>query len=116
MTDNGQPSPEQLAKQGPTPEMLVATAAQIEALTPGVKQVVGTMMRGLMVSAPGVPPHLLLSVFCWQCGNLCGEALVGDIASMIEIRNTFRESFLDGLQKAKLVQPIRPGAMPPKVG
>ena len=101
---NGEPTPEQLARQGPTMEQAAAATAHWQALSPPVRQVLGTMIRGLLVSAPGIAPHVILSVVAWQAGNLIGEALNADIASAIQLRKMFIDSFSDGVRKAKIVQ------------
>ena len=118
MDGNGNPSPGQLAQQGPTTEQMAATAEQFAALAPPVRQVIGTVLRGLLVSAPGIPPHIIMSVVAWQAGNLMAEALQADIATAIQLRKLFNDSFADGVRKAKIVQPPPPrtaalSSMPP---
>jgi hypothetical protein len=106
------PTPEQLAQQGPSMEQLAATTAQLEALAGPVRQVIGTFMRGLLVSAPGFPPHIVLSVVAWQTGNLMAEAMQADIASAVQLRKMFMDSFSDGVRKAKMVQPLGSVTLP----
>ena len=105
---NGQPppTPEQLAQQGPTLEQTAAVAAQLNALKGPIRQVIGVMMRGLLVSAPGIAPHMILTTIAWEMGNLMAEALQADIASTVQLRKLFLDSFADGVRKAPLVQPV----------
>jgi hypothetical protein len=113
---NPMPTPEQLAQQGPSIEQLAATTAQLEALSGPVRQVIGTVMRGLLVSAPGYAPHIVMSVIAWQAGNIMAEAMQADIASSIQLRKLFMDSFSDGVRKAKLVQPMGPRTVRPAGG
>jgi hypothetical protein len=108
--NGGEPTPEQLAQQGPSMEQLAATTAQFQALAEPVRQVVGTVLRGLLVSAPGFPPHVVMSVIAWQTGNLMADALQADIATAVTLRKLFMDLFCDGVRKAKIVHAPPPGA------
>lgn len=77
-----------------------------------IRQVVGTMIRGLLVSCPGVPPHVILSVVAWQTGNLIADAMVADLKTQFELRKTFKDSFHDGVKQAPLRQPEVHGGQP----
>jgi len=94
-----------------TPEQLATLANQLDALGGPVRQVVGTVLRGLLVSAPGVAPHVLLNVVAWQTGNLLAGAIQAELTTHFELRKGFKEAFADGIQKSKMSQPAA-GPMP----
>lgn len=81
---------------------------------PAVGQVIGTMIRGLLVSAPGVPPHVLLHAIAWQTGNMLASTIQADLSTLLSMRKSFKEAFHDGVTKAKIVPPPLPG--PPANG
>lgn len=92
-----------------------AQSAQLQALNDlngPVRQVIGTVMRGLLVSCPGVPAHVLLSVVAWQTGHLIAEAIVADLATQFQLRKAFKEAFNDGVKAAPMKQPPGQPAAP----
>ena len=84
--------------------------AALKGLDQPIRQVIGTMMRGLMVSAPGVPPHVLLNAIAWQTGNLMAGAIQGDLATVLSLRKGFKDAFADGISKSAIATPPMPGA------
>lgn len=80
-----------------------ATAAsKVEAaIEPAIRQVIGTMVRGLLVSAPGIPAHMVLNAVARQTGNLLADALAGDLSTLLRIRKGFKDAFAEGVQVAK---------------
>lgn len=92
-----------------SPEMN-ATMALVQQLNGPVRHVVGVMVQGMLTTAPGVPSHVILNVICWQLGNIVGEALQGDMATLFSLRKAFQENFSDGVKKAKMVMPGGPPA------
>lgn len=69
-----------------------------------VRLIVGTVIRGLLVSAPGVQPVDLLNSICRETGNLVAGAVNGDIAAVLNIRSGFKKNFEFGVKKAPLLQ------------
>jgi hypothetical protein len=107
MNGNGHHEPAAPAAMNVTPEQ----QAQIKALNDlngPVRQVVGTVIRGLLVSCPNVPPHVILSVIAFQAGNLIADAIVADLSTQFQLRKGFKEAFADGIKAAQMRQP--PGA------
>lgn len=98
--------------QVPTPEQVAQADAMLNRVTPQLRAVVGTMIRGLMMSFPGVAPHAILTMICFETANFAGQALQGDIAMMSGIRKGYRDAFEEGLRKAPIVAASKPGEMP----
>jgi len=98
-----------------------ATQAQkIEALlAAGIRQVVGTMFRGIMVSAPGVPPHVVMNLIAKESGKIMAEAVNGELAAVLQLRTGFKKMFENGVNSVPSIRPL-PGAqmsvMPPAQG
>src|ERR1700682_4469150 len=90
----------------PSPEQLAASTEAIQKLEAPLRQVIGTMMRGLLVSTPGVAPHVVLNAICWQVGHLAAEVIQADLKTTFEIRRSFKASFDAGVGKARVVQPM----------
>ena len=113
MPMNGNDTPPAAAAQPvPTSEQVGQTNALLATISPAVKAVVGTMIRGLMVSFPGVPPHVVLTMLSFETANFIGQALQGDIAMIAGIRKGYKEAFEEGLRKAPIVPPSKSGDMP----
>ncbi len=91
------------------PEATATTvSAQLQRLHEPLRQVIGTMIRGLLVSAPGIAPHVLLSAIAWECGNLVAGAVQGDLSTILQLRKSFKNSFDDGVAKAQITTPPMP--------
>lgn len=80
----------------------------IKTLNQPTSLIVGTMVRGFLSGAPGVPVPVLLNVLAWHFGHMLGSSVAGDIIPVTQIRKGIREAFLDGLQKA----PLNPSTVP----
>jgi hypothetical protein len=98
--------PEAAPSQPISPE--AATSAIEQQLDPVVRQVVGTVIRGLLVSAPGVPPHLLLNSIARQTGSLLAGAITADLATVLSMRKGFKDAFGNGVAREKVTQPPIP--------
>lgn len=96
---NGQVLPPAAAQQQAPGQALV------DQITPSMRAAMTCTMRGLLTGYPGVPPHVLLSMMCFEAGHFAAQALQGDITTMVNVRKMFRDSFADGVSKAPLVQP-----------
>ena len=83
-----------------------AALSQLEKMIdPVVRQVVGTVVRGLLVSAPGVPPHVLLNVIARQTGSLLAGALTADLATVTAAPEGLgKDAFAAGVQNEKIQQ------------
>lgn len=105
---NGKPMPEGVE----TPNQQAATVAQqtrdqIDAL---FSPIIGVLLRGILVSSPGVPPAEAMNSICRVMGNLMAGSIQGDLQSVLMVRKGFKDAFADGVQSAKLIQ--NPGAAP----
>lgn len=94
----------------PNPDHIKQVEQLLATISPQIRAVLGTVFRGLMVSTPGVPPHVVLQICCFECGNFAGSALQGDVIELIKLRKSFKDSFEDGISKAKITQ--APAAVP----
>ena len=88
--------------EGLTPEIMAQASAMERRVAPTVRQVFGTCLRGMLVSAPGVPPQVLLAVVAWQMGNLLATAFNADLATTLTIRKNLKDGFADGITKAPI--------------
>lgn len=89
--------------------------AMVDQLTPMIRAAVHTTMRGLMTGFPGVPPHVVLAMTCFETGFFAGQALGGDIASVVQIRKMMNNSFADGVKRAPM-QALKSDWVPPAGG
>lgn len=81
---------------------------QVALIQAQVRQVLGITIRGLMVSAPGVPAHVLLGAICHETGNLCAGAVSGMLGAVMEARRGMKDAFDAGVKKAPMLQ-AQPG-------
>jgi len=66
-------------------------------------------LSGLLASFQGIPPHAVLSMAALQAGHFMGQAIVGELATVIQIRKGFNDSFAEGVRKTPPnVQPMAP--------
>ena len=54
-----------------------------------------------------------MSMVAWHLGNQIASSIAGNLESLIALRKAFIDSFADGVQKAKLVQPPPSSMVPP---
>lgn len=97
MSDNGH--------AGPTPEQVAQAAALLQQVEGPMRAVVGTVLRGLLISFPGIPPHVILNSFCHVAGFMAASSVQADLATLFAIRGGFKEAFAEGVQQAKMVTP-----------
>lgn len=96
-----------------TPEQGAAAQTQLEKMiTPAIRQVIGTVFRGVLVSSQGVPPHVVLNVIARETGSLLAEAIQGDLMGVLKLRKDFKKAFEDGVTHAKIIQ-TPPSNVPP---
>ena len=74
----------------------------IALLDPAVSQVIGTMVRGLLVSAPGCPPHIILNLIAWKTGHFLADAVKADLSALLMLRKGIKEAFDDGIRKTPM--------------
>ena len=96
----------------PTAEQVAHADALLNAMAPPMKAAIGTTIRGLLFSFPGVAPHVILTAACFEYATFVGQCLQGDIAQMAQLRKGFRDAFEEGMRKAPIMQPPVPGSMP----
>src|SRR5277367_219390 len=100
MSKNGTPpTTDELpsAPGAPAPEQVLA--AQLD---PILTTVLGTMIRGLLVSVPGVRQDLLLSMVAFRTGALLAACFQGDLATLLTIRKNLKDGFDKGVKSAPL--------------
>jgi hypothetical protein len=89
-------------KQVPAPGAVVVDAGALEKaralLETNVALVVSTMMRGILVGAPGMPVHELLNAIAKVTGKTMSSVLVADLATTIQLRKGFIEAFTVGVR------------------
>lgn len=106
------------APQGPTPEQVAAADAALARIRPIIQPSLHVMIRGLLMSCPGVPPHVVLCSIAYEAGNFMAQVFDGDIGQLAQIRGTIKQSFEEGMRKAPLVRPASnwspPGSEPIK--
>ena len=93
-------------------EQVAQAEAVMAAMAPTMKAAIGVLIRGLMFSFPGAPPHVVLTAACFEVGNFAGQALQGDLSAMINLRKAYTEAFAEGVRKAPIMSPPAPGSMP----
>jgi hypothetical protein len=65
----------------------------------------GIMVRGFLVSSPGIPPHLLLESISRNIGKLCAEVIEADIGTVLKARQGFADAFAEGMRQIPTVRP-----------
>lgn len=83
-----------------------------EMLDAQVRNILAIVLRGIMVSSPGVSPQMVLNAICRQTGSLCAGSIAGELAGVLAHRAGFKKAFEEGVQKAPLVQPPKPQPAP----
>ena len=69
-----------------------------------LRQAIGFMVRGILVSAPGVPPEMIAKSIARITGELIGQAVCGDIVAVLTIRRECKENFTKSMGD----MPVRP--------
>ena len=94
------------------PQDRPASPRRIEdVIDPQVRQVVGVTVRGLLVSAPGVPPAELVKSIARQTGYALANSINGDLQAVLKLRREFKDAFDKGVSDVKIVPPMN---MPPR--
>src|SRR5208282_5901241 len=74
-----------------------------------VRPALGVVIRGLLVSFPGLPPHEILNSIARVAGKMMGESLMADMATHFRLRDDFKKAFADGVSQAPMKMPAPPG-------
>ncbi len=77
-----------------------------------IRQVLTVTMRGMQATFTGIQPQVLMNMIAWQTGNLLASSFQADLAPTLMIRKGIKESFADGMEKAKILPPPGPVPMP----
>ena len=93
------------ATNGATAPKVLKPEEQLEGL---VRQTIGLLVRGLLVSTPGMPADLVLKAVCRQTGNLCAGSIQGNLTDVLMVRKGFKEAFHEGVASAPTVTPGMP--------
>ena len=87
--------------QMPSQEQMHQMEQMMQQAVPTITNGVSIMLRGLVVSFPQIPPHVMLTLICQETAAVCAMALSGgDVIQMIKIRQGFKTAFDEGLKKA----------------
>ena len=87
------------------PEAAPSQPISPEAATSAIEQQLDPVV---LVSAPGVPPHLLLNSIARQTGSLLAGAITADLATVLSMRKGFKDAFGNGVAREKVTQPPIP--------
>lgn len=77
-----------------------------------IRQVVGVVIRGILVSGAGVPPDALCRSIARVTGALLADAVRADLRLMLQHRAGIKEAFKAGIDSTR-VDPV-PAQAPPK--
>lgn len=86
----------------PNAEQVAAAAQQLQLVLEPIRIAVGTTIRGLLVSCPGVDPAVVVNAVAQQTGLLLASALAADLTSMLMLRKAMKEAFDNGVKAAPL--------------
>lgn len=83
------------------------SANKAESILDGqIMPAMGFMIRGMMVSAPGVPPAIILQSIARCVGQLLAMSVAGNTIEMTaKARKDFQECFHKGIVKVPILQP-----------
>src|ERR1700719_752994 len=87
--------------QGEAPDQSTVAARGKAALDVQVGPILGTMIRGLLVSAQGIPAHMILESIARVTGGLLADSIAGDLGPVLKLRAGFKEAFDEGVRSSK---------------
>lgn len=91
--------------QLPSKEQIAQMDAMMQQAVPTITNALSVVLRGLVMSFPQIPPHVMLTLICQETAVVSALALVGgDVFQMIKIRQGFKAAFDEGLKKATAIQ------------
>ena len=70
-----------------------------------VRQVLGVVLRGLMVSTPGIGPEVLARSAAKQVGIILAESMTAELDQMLKLRKQLKDAFDEGVKEAKIKVP-----------
>jgi hypothetical protein len=85
-------------------------AQKIAQLNVAARQVIGVLVRGLMVSAPGVAPIENVCVAAFQYGAILGDCFEGDLVTILGLRKQMKDAFDKGMNSVTPSQATAPPA------
>ena len=92
-------------QQMPTQEQIHQMEGMMQQAIPTITNALSVVLRGLVVSFPQIPPHVMLTLICQETAAVSGLALMGgDVMQIIKIRQGFKTAFEEGLKKATTIQ------------
>jgi hypothetical protein len=89
----------------PTADQVTAADQALARIKPLIQPSVHVLVRGLLMSCPGIPPHVVLCSIAFEAGNFMGQVFQGDLATIASLRNSIKAAFDEGMKKAPLIQP-----------
>jgi hypothetical protein len=78
-------------------------------LDQSITQHIGIMVRGLVMSWPGIPPDVLVQSMAKASGLALSSMLQGNLGDLLKLRLAMKNAFGDGVNRA----PMNPPAQPP---
>jgi hypothetical protein len=77
---------------------------QVEIPAPQIYQYLSIAIRGLLVSAPGADPALMMQLIAHATGHVLSCSFQADLSTVLKIRGNLKTAFADGVTKAQIVQ------------
>lgn len=82
----------------------VATAKIKELVDQQVQQVMGIMIRGILVSSPGIPPNIVIPAIARACGKMLAMSITGSVEQTVKARGDMKAGFEDGLKQVPIMK------------
>ena len=106
---NGKPV-DSLKTEAPAPKSAPAAPSLDAQLDAQIRQLLGIMFRGVLVSSPGIPPEALVFSIARVTGELTALMLSGDLSATLRFRSMIKEQFTNAVARQPVTPP--PGAVP----
>ena len=90
------------------PSGQISPKQAVEALSQALLGVVNTQLAGIVAttSQGGAPPQIIVEAYCRAVGKIVGSAIsMGDLVTMMRIREQCREAFVDGMKGVQMKAP-----------
>lgn len=99
-----------------TPVPATQVAAAIASIAADVGKIMGATVRGIIVSAPAVPPTILLPEIARAAGKMLAMITDGGtVEGTVRARKEFEAAFKDGMSKVSILKSTS-AVNPPRAG
>ena len=68
-----------------------------------IRQALGFMVRGILISAPGLPADAIAKSISRVVGELVGRCVVGDLTAVLTVRRECKDAFSTQLGKMPIM-------------